>query len=176
MNTSDQNVYTLDTAFKRRWDMVKIRNTFDDIDVSPLPEELKYKQKISEMRIPNSDITWREFVEQVNDKISRKDKSFGINSEDKELGVYFVGEKYLCIDAFDKDKEKLNLFGEKVLMYIWNDVARLDPKQWFGDCSTLDAVLKDFEDTSKANSLSVFKTLFGNNPSDFDNQDGDENE
>lgn len=157
MNTSDQNVFTLDTAFKRRWNMIKIRNTFDemDADVNKQNKDLDYLRKISSMYIPGSNYTWREFVETINDKLSTKSSSgFSIHSEDKEIGLYFVSKKYLCDKNHDLDMNKRKIFGEKVLMYIWNDVAKTAPNKWFDD-KTLDKVLESFE-RNTIESLQVF--------------------
>ena len=54
MNTSDQNVYTLDTAFKRRWKLEKITNKFDDSEA--------YDSLLKNMIIPGSkNVTWEMF-------------------------------------------------------------------------------------------------------------------
>lgn len=164
MNNSDQNVYTLDTAFKRRWELEKIKNTFDDIEsyanIASVPENLKYKYNLSNMYIPGSKFTWKKFVTEVNKKISTKGKNFSIVSEDKELGVYFVNEKYLSLTPDNYDEKLLKAFAEKVLMYIWNDIAKVDPSKWFkfsdDESRTLDVLLAKFEKTSSGESLQVF--------------------
>ena len=112
MNTSDQNVFTLDTAFKRRWNMEYIENRIEgskneNVDITPPTN--KYKG-----------IKWGEFVYTINDKIKR-DPS-GINGEDKQLGAYFVTEKEL---------ENSIEFADKVLSYLWEDIARINPDYWF---------------------------------------------
>ena len=157
MNTSDQNVYTLDTAFKRRWDMVKIRNTFNVLDdqTKLTDESLKYLRELSSLYIPGSNYTWRQFVEAVNEKINKKSTTYSISSEDKEIGIYFVSKKYLCVSPLDNNIDKLKMFGEKVLMYIWNDIAKTSPNKWF-DYDTLDILLNCFEKNENNESLSVF--------------------
>lgn len=159
MNTSDQNVYSLDTAFKRRWTLKKIRNTFADLDNpnNELNDKLKYKRLLAKMYVPGSSITWREFVEKVNLKISERGKTFSIISEDKEIGVFFVTKKLLSDSPNNTDKKLINSFGEKVLMYIWNDIAKTNIGKWFDGCNTLDDLLDAFEKNASTDSLNVFK-------------------
>ena len=121
MNTSDQNVFTLDTAFKRRWAMRCIKNDFSKFDC---------KEKIN-----GSKITWPEFAKVINECIS--ENSSGISSEDKRLGVFFVSKDEL------KDK---TAFGEKVLMYLWDDAFKYSRDNLFrSDCRTLEDVLDKYE-------------------------------
>lgn len=168
MNTSDQNVYTLDTAFKRRWNLIKIRNSFKDIDnFSNLPQfdkdEKQYKYDLAKMYIPGSSYTWREFVERVNAKISEKGKGYFIQSEDKEVGVYFVTKPFLSENPNNNKKELIEKFAEKVLMYLWNDVVKTNPEKLFKMTSSLntpinslDNLLDEFETIPNGDTLSVF--------------------
>lgn len=140
MNTSDQNVFTLDTAFKRRWKMEYIKNVFG-LDAE--------SQKLKNTKIPfdgkYNNITWGDFVTKINKHILL-DKS-GVNSEDKQLGMYFVS-----IEEINNKKE----FAEKILSYIWEDVAKLNPEYWFGDIDSYDELLQKYDEIY----LKVFDTLF----------------
>lgn len=168
MNTSDQNVYTLDTAFKRRWNLQKIRNSFRDIeDYDNLgktsKEKLRCKYELATRFIPGSAYTWKEFVERVNAKISEKGKGYFIQSEDKEIGVYFVSEAYLSLNKNDNDSILIKKFAEKVLMYLWNDVVKTNPEKLFKMTSSvntpinsLDNLLDEFETIPNGDTLSVF--------------------
>lgn len=147
MNTSDQNVYTLDSAFKRRWKMKYISNEFG------IDEESKdYDNKIGEMNVPikNLNITWKDFNKKINAAIIDQN-AFGINSEDKQLGKYFVGISDLIssevykTDDFDTASK---MFAEKVLVYLWEDIAKLKPSDWFKeDIRTFEKLLKDYQVT-----------------------------
>lgn len=130
MNTADQNVFTLDTAFKRRWRMKSIPN-----DIT--------KCKYANHPVCNSNVTWASFLATINNVIiSLADSS--VSSEDKRLGAFFVQENELS----DYD-----LFGDKVLMYLWNDVVKYDPSQLFRpEYKTLEQLLDGFKD----NTFSVF--------------------
>lgn len=135
MNSSDQNVFPLDTAFKRRWHFKKISNEFSD--------EHPYK----DMKISGTDVTWENFVEILNNKISDL-SNYGINGDDKQIGKFFVSRDEL------NDK---NLFAEKVLMYLWEDVVKFDRTLLFDDeYKTLDQLILGFNNYG----LKIFKNLF----------------
>ena len=131
MNTSDQNVYTLDTAFVRRWDREKIKNTFANCT---------YRGK----NVPGMDCTWQKFVEDINTCIASHLEDLQVN-EDKQIGAFFVKESLLSGSA-----EK---FAYKVFDYLWNDVAKLDHGIFFNDFNTLDALIAAYVEKGTA----VFK-------------------
>ena len=160
MNTSDQNVYPLDTAFQRRWKFKKIRNSFLKEGVELTSESLDnpanfismQAYNLSKMFIPGEKTTWMDFVNDLNKRIvSNKDTSY--SSEDKQIGVYFLSEDELCEEEFSDDEEAKKAFAEKMLKYIWEDIAKLDPEEWFPNSQSLDDVIEDFRE----NGLSVFK-------------------
>ena len=80
MNTSDQNVFTLDTAFQRRWNMRLIENTFENV-----------RSSLADAVILDTDVTWKMFCTTIN-KIVVGNKAKMASAEDKRLGVYFVHE------------------------------------------------------------------------------------
>lgn len=129
MNTSDQNVFTLDTAFKRRWNFEKIKNTF----LANHPYKDYY--------IPVMDITWEEFSTSINKAIVNTEDF--LNSEDKQLGVFFVDKKCLrekssAVSNLEKRKE----FAYKVFEYLWDDVTKYDHTILFNaNFKTLDDVI-----------------------------------
>ena len=129
MNTSDQNVFTMDTAFQRRWQMEHIPNKFD------------FKTAHVNKHLPNSKISWGTFAQTVNKKMHTANLGFG-GTEDKSLGVYF---------ATDNDLDDAERFAEKVLKYLWDDAFKLGRKELFNDCSQgLSAVIEAYEDAAKA--------------------------
>lgn len=129
MNTSDQNVFTMDTAFQRRWQMEHIPNKFD------------FKTAHVNKHLPNSKISWGAFAQTVNKKMHTVNSGFG-STDDKSLGVYF---------ATDNDLDNAKRFAEKVLKYLWDDAFKLGRKELFNDCSQgLSAVIEAYEDAAKA--------------------------
>lgn len=131
MNTSDQNVFTMDTAFQRRWQMKHIPNRFtgESLDEKTINHVAKH--------LPNSEISWGVFAQTVNKKMHTANLGFG-GTEDKSLGVYF---------ATDNDLDDAERFAEKVLKYLWDDAFKLSRKELFNDCSQgLSAVIEAYED------------------------------
>lgn len=108
MNTCDQNVFVLDTAFKRRWIYRYVKNP---------------KCEYGEILVPGSSITWQDFLDTINKKICEAAKDSAID-EDKQLGAYFISKALLT------DKEN---FADKVLMYLWSDVVRFDKSILFSE-------------------------------------------
>lgn len=97
MNTSDQSLFPIDSAFKRRWDWEY--------------EPIKYKNTDWKIVIDGTVYSWVSFQRIVNEKILRAN-----SSEDKMLGDYFVNPS----DGVITDKVLLN----KILFYLWNDVCK----------------------------------------------------
>lgn len=129
MNTCDQNVFTLDTAFKRRWRMSRIKNKFDSI--------------LSTWKIHfenGKDVSWKDFAEKVNDAILNNCND-GTAAEDKQLGAYFIKRNDVGNNVQD-----VRRFAEKVLLYLWDDVAKYDKSQLFdtNKYKTLDMVIDGF--------------------------------
>lgn len=121
MNTSDQNVFTLDTAFQRRWTMKHIPNNFDN--------------EHSDDIIEGTQITWGAFAQTVNELILQNNNGL-ISSGDKRLGVYFARE----------DELKPALFSEKVLKYLWDDAFKLDRDTLFNEkYKSIEELIEDYE-------------------------------
>ena len=103
MNTSDQSLFPIDSAFKRRWswNYVPITQGVDEnggtIDVS--------------IQIENEKYDWWDFISKINERIESV-----TNSEDKKLGFFFCEARNGIITADE--------FVGKVLFYIWNDVFK----------------------------------------------------
>lgn len=104
MNTSDQSLFPIDSAFKRRWDWkyVPIREGRDKETNAPLNWYINTGDK---------QYNWWSFISQVNKLIGSL-----TNSEDKKLGYFFCKAKDGEIDA--------DLFVSKVIFYLWNDVFK----------------------------------------------------
>ena len=135
MNTADQNVFTLDTAFKRRWTMRSIPNNISDCGHASEP-------------ICGTAVTWGAFAEKINETII----DFGegnLSSEDNRLGAYFVKAE---------DLQDAQIFAEKVLMYLWNDAFKYDRDKVFKpEYRTLEELLDGFY----IHKFGVFVSSFG---------------
>ena len=129
MNTSDQNVFTLDNAFQRRFDMELVRNEFD---LTKPAVKTQY-----EAEIDDTGIKWGQFWGWINAKITATLKGLS-STEDKRLGVWFVSNVGGIID----DK----VFAEKVLKFLWDDVFKFKRPQVFAkDVDTLEKLINFFE-------------------------------
>lgn len=104
MNTSDQSLFPIDSAFKRRWDWkyVSISEGRDKETNAPLNWYINTGDK---------QYNWWSFISKVNKLIGSL-----TNSEDKKLGYFFCKAKDGEIDA--------DLFVSKVIFYLWNDVFK----------------------------------------------------
>lgn len=99
MNTSDQSLFPIDSAFKRRWDWryVKIADA----------------GKGWKIRCGNEYCDWWKFVEEINKRIAKE-----TSSDDKKLGYFF------CKPPKDSSEISEEKFVGKVLFYLWNDVFK----------------------------------------------------
>ena len=139
MNTSDQNVYTLDTAFKRRWKFEKLQNVFT--------EEHEY----ANWYIPGMNRTWKDFCNTINNFIIESSDEI-TNSEDKQLGVYFVDKKGLRKPSIDTTNEKdIKEFAYKVFEYLWDDVMKISKDTMFKNSKSLDELINTYVEKGQAN-------------------------
>lgn len=132
MNTSDQNVFILDNAFQRRWDMVLVKNEFGDDSEN---------QKLA--TIENSDITWETFQKTINEKISQFSKENNFSSMiDKRLGCWFVKAIPDKNDADGKYIITEDSFKNKILKYLWDDAFKFCHEDVFEDADNFEALLE----------------------------------
>lgn len=97
MNTSDQSLFPMDSAFKRRWDWKYV--------------PIQYCGASSDdfiIIIGDKEFRWIDFLKAVNDKIRRTTES-----EDKQLGNYFI-----------KSNINEEEFKSKVMFYLWSEVCK----------------------------------------------------
>jgi 5-methylcytosine-specific restriction endonuclease McrBC GTP-binding regulatory subunit McrB len=183
MNTSDQNVFTLDTAFQRRWRMRLIENNFDNV-----------RPSLANAEILDTGVTWKRFCETVN-TIIIGNKAKMASAEDKRLGVYFVHESDLIFDrrALPSDgnatllveynallgaerlgsitaeqKSRLveireavmhnRLFPEKVIKYLWDDAFKFNSEALFAtDMDNLEKIIRTFVYSTGQDCFKIFK-------------------
>lgn len=179
MNTSDQNVFTLDTAFQRRWDMRLIENNFDNVD-----------PKLADAVILDTTVTWRNFCTEVN-KIVIGNSVRMSSAEDKRLGAYFVhlrdlyynnamgdlsGGEYKALiqkerskTLSDDEQKRLTTireamkqnrrFPEKVIKYLWDDAFKFNREVIFETAKyqSLEQVIRAFMYASKLERFKIFK-------------------
>ena len=133
MNTSDQSLFPIDSAFKRRWDWEY--------------EPIKYMNTDWEIEVGGNLYSWTSFQKEVNNRIFE-----ATNSEDKMLGDFFVKPNNNVIS----EKQFIN----KVLFYLWNDVCKDGDGDIFKTEDNKDVKFSDLYDTNASVTLkSMMKNL-----------------
>ena len=97
MNTSDQSLFPIDSAFKRRWDWAYM--------------PISNAEKRWTIEVGGNSYDWWQFLEKINEKIGST-----TNSEDKKLGYFFCKAQDCVISS--------KTFVGKVIFYLWNDVFK----------------------------------------------------
>lgn len=127
MNSADQGVFPMDTAFKRRWDYQYIGINDND---SALPSS-KISLGIDNYKI---DIEWNKLRKAINNKLLDVCKV----NEDKLIGPFFIDKEILQPISTDnseikKSDEFIKIFKSKVLMYLFEDAGKLCRNKLFED-------------------------------------------
>ena len=126
MNTADQNVFTLDTAFQRRWQMEHIPNKFVFEEGSHALDPIQ-----------GTKVNWGTFAMVINDQIIENNRDIS-SSEDKRLGTFFV----------KKNELNAQIFPEKVLKYLWDDAFKMERELVFDSgFGSLEQVIEVYEDS-----------------------------
>lgn len=99
MNTSDQSLFPIDSAFKRRWDWRYI--------------PIDYTDRGHYIACGDTQYSWADFLQKVNDRVESVTQS-----EDKKLGYWFMG------NGAEQKEITIDRFVSKVIFYLWNDVFK----------------------------------------------------
>ena len=99
MNTSDQSLFPIDSAFKRRWDWRYI--------------PIDYTDRGHYIACGDTQYSWADFLQKVNDRVESVTQS-----EDKKLGYWFMG------NGAEQKEITIERFVSKVVFYLWNDVFK----------------------------------------------------
>ncbi|MBE6338756.1 MAG: type II restriction endonuclease subunit R, partial [Lentimicrobiaceae bacterium] len=104
MNTSDQSLFPMDSAFKRRWSWQCVPIEYEE------KKRDGYKNDSYDftINIDNNSYSWIDFLKKTNDRIYK-----ATDSEDKQMGNFFI--------THDVDEDE---FVDKVMFYLWNDVCK----------------------------------------------------
>ena len=107
MNTSDQSLFPIDSAFKRRWEWkyIKIKEGKDENG-----NKLDWKVAVN-VNDTGEQLSWWAFIQKINEIIASM-----TSSSDKQLGYFFCRAKDGVIDE--------ETFVSKVIFYLWNDVFK----------------------------------------------------
>lgn len=146
MNSADQGVFPMDTAFKRRWDFHYIGiNEGADADISGM--------RLSDIKVPcgKRTVKWNDLRVAINDFLL----SDGIHvNEDKLLGPFFISPTSLARDEFTQ------IFKDKVLLYLYEDAGKTKHTRLFrSDLKTYSQVCEAFQEEGVAIFRSGFPKL-----------------
>ena len=158
VNTSDQNVFVMDTAFKRRfeWEYVSPNPVLDSaLGVTPVV----YKNNV-QLNIHDGSglrtISWVDLYQKLNDFIA-DDRYLGLG-EDKQLGPFFI-EFDLAASASEHKKQIKN----KLLHYLWSDIHKVSYKSevnlFMKDIGTFKKLYECFENDTQIFSSAFINTL-----------------
>lgn len=177
MNTSDQNVFTLDTAFQRRWNMRLVKNDFANVD-----------SKFANAKILDTNVTWKNFCNEIN-RIIIGNGARMTSAEDKRLGAYFVnaedlefnnemgdlkfydslcykesngtitGEEKSSLYAICESIKQNRKFPEKVIKYLWDDAFKFNREMIFEvtEYHSLEEVIHAFMYAQGPERFKIFK-------------------
>lgn len=146
MNTSDQSLFPMDSAFKRRWDWEYV----------PINYSEEIKSGSFDITIGEKVYSWVKFIEKVNEKI------FALTeSEDKQMGNFFI-----------KHSVDENEFKSKVMFYLWYEVLRDETgnNKYFFRQDTIDGkdstpfTFKDLYKTTSKETIQQFMAYLGVEP------------
>lgn len=140
MNSADQGVFPMDTAFKRRWNFEYL-----DIDAGKDKLEGEYAE------------VWDKIRTIINGLLQKAK----IN-EDKQMGPFF-----LKLSAFKNDADFIKAFKSKVVMYLYEDAAKHKKQEVFKEpektysaiCRDLDSFQESASDELLNKLLSIFKVV-----------------
>ena len=123
MNTSDQSLFNMDSAFKRRWDMF-----FVDIDYN--------EKNLLDVKIENTSIKWLDFLEKLNDLITET-----LESENKCLGQWFVKPQNRIISE--------SQLKNKIIHYLYFDVFHNERQEIFKELKYSNIIKKEVDEIIK---------------------------
>ena len=155
MNTADQNVFTLDTAFQRRWNMNMIENNVKDAENA-------------KCIISDTGVEWERFNTVINNIILSGNLT-AMSSEDKRLGAYFVTKSDLEkveLQVEEGNDEiikrnndyKASRFSEKFIKYLWDDAFKFSRNDLFNmNYRSLEQVIQSFVGSKGKDRFEIFK-------------------
>lgn len=126
MNSADQGVFPMDTAFKRRWN-------FEYLGIDENAEKIAGIGKIT-LEGPNEEIEWNRLRKAINAKMSSSE--FKIN-EDKLMGPFFLSKKAIASNEdgmIINQKAFIDAFKSKVIMYLYEDAVKQGKHRFFDGC------------------------------------------
>ncbi len=131
MNTSDQSLFPMDSAFKRRWDWIYV----------PIDTDCKFSDFTIQLENGKA-FEWLSFLKVINEEIFEITKS-----QDKQIGNWFI-------DAQNSGKViSESTFVNKVIFYLWNDVFKDEENTIFKSADGKNLTYTSFFENGVSNNL-----------------------
>ena len=142
MNSADQGVFPMDTAFKRRWD-------FKYFSINHNEKLIENTRTI----INDEEVNWNKLRKQINDELL----SYKIN-EDKLMGPFFAFNEFMGQEIPTETFK--DIFKNKIIMYLFEDAARAKRNDLFSGARTKDYVTySEICEEFDRNGLKIFKFI-----------------
>lgn len=123
MNSADQGVFPMDTAFKRRWDFeyIGVDDEMAAVESYVIPVGMGGQRKY---------VKWNTLRRRINEILTSDDCKV---NEDKLLGPFFLSKNLLehALDNAEKEDKFVKAFESKVLLYLFEDVMKMRPAALF---------------------------------------------
>lgn len=165
MNTADQGVFPMDTAFKRRWDFKYLG--IDDAENEIKETKLEFNKKT---------LLWNDLRKIINDELI----FYGVN-EDKLLGPFFAFNEYIGKEVNEEDFKEI--FKNKIIMYLFEDAVRSRRNELFGrvkdteyDNIIYSRLCKEFDDKGFAIFSEEIEKEINSKMSESESSNSDESE
>lgn len=126
MNSADQGVFPMDTAFKRRWN-------FEYLGINENQDKIKGRVAVGNS--VTQEIEWNVLRRAINEKLA---KEYKVN-EDKLMGPFFISKRVLKTVSEEDDTIRdatrfIEVFKSKVIMYLYEDAAKQHKHKLFSGC------------------------------------------
>lgn len=147
MNSADQGVFPMDTAFKRRWEFtyLGIDKNQDKITIGDLPVKIDSASKVD----------WNKLRKSINSMLLKECKV----NEDKLLGPFFIsGEVFE--KATKNENNFFDAFNSKVLMYLFEDAGKMHQKKLFAGINQNELTFSKVCEEFKKEGTSIFGNSF----------------
>lgn len=155
MNSADQGVFPMDTAFKRRWDFMYIGV---DENEDKIPATSLVLGEGEDARR----IQWNNLRKAINEQLL----TYGVN-EDKLMGTFFISKNVMDSIVQDGGEVFKQVFKDKVIMYLFNDAAKRPAPDLFKGCTNgrlYSAICRDFDKRGVNIFCETIRNLFVEKP------------
>lgn len=133
MNSADQGVFPMDTAFKRRWN-------FEYLGIDDGQDKMEHCEVTLGRDEYKTIVEWNELRKAINKLLT----SYSLN-EDKLMGPFFLSQKLLRDTTPERSDKFIEIFKSKVIMYLFEDAARQKRSKLFNGENRYSEICEKFD-------------------------------